>query len=118
MKNQLKSTSVRSLVSATLVAGSFFASTANASSIFNFEFMGTGSEVRNELLLKSKSLDGACGEKAKEDKTKEAKCGEAKCGEKKEAKKENKKNDKKAVGKKKESKTKEAKCGQGKCGTN
>lgn len=68
--------------------------TASAASISNYSSLGTGGDVRSELLTTSSSVgfsELACGEK----KTKEAKCGEK--------------------GKKK-GKAKEAKCGEGKCG--
>lgn len=79
---------------------------------FEINPLGSGGELRSELVNQtinpdqnftirnleakcgeSKSKEAKCGEKGK---TKEAKCGESKCGE--------------------EGKTKEAKCGESKCG--
>lgn len=118
-----------------LIAGALFSMTALSaaptSGLFDYNVMGSGAEVRTELLDNESSpktnLELNCGEKeapkekakeakkeaTKEAKSKEAKCGEGKCGEEgKKAKKSEKKAEKKA----KESKSKEAKCGEGKCG--
>lgn len=118
--------------SKTLLAGAFLASSlivggslsTNASNALSFNTLGSGAELRSELLGSSSdvqfNLEAKCGEKEKtepqkEAKTKEAKCGEGKCGEKqKEAKAKSKKA--KAQETKKEAKSKEAKCGEGKCG--
>ncbi|GAB4202175.1 MAG: hypothetical protein Fur0023_07720 [Bacteroidia bacterium] len=85
--------------------------------------LGTGAEVRNELITNrsiAKMLnDLKCGENktdAKTDKAKgkEGKCGEGKCGEKKAKGKEGKCGEGKCGEKK--AKGKEGKCGEGKCG--
>ena len=75
-------------------------SAVKATSLLNYNALGTAGEVRTSLV---KSIEATCGEKkaeTKDAKTKDAKCGEkkakdAKCGEKK---------------------AKDGKCGEGKCG--
>lgn len=98
---------------------------ANASEMFNFNELGSGSEVRANLLQSERAIEStielSCGEKSskKESKSSEAKCGEGKCGEHKaesSSKEESTKESKKATEKKEESKSSEAKCGEGKCG--
>ena len=102
----------KSIFNGSMIAGAIMSLTsisANAATLTNYSSLGTGGQVRSELLSSVSSfgnLELKCGE----NKTKEAKCGEdkskeAKCGEK------TKKDDKK-----KEGKGKEAKCGEGKCG--
>lgn len=127
MKN-FKNTSI---VTGSLLVGALFSTaTGTAANLFDFDYLGTGAELRSNLLatdvsnMLSNKVDdlkcgeGKCGDKKTETKTegksKDAKCGEGKCGEKKDAKKETKKTTKKT--KKAESKTKEGKCGEGKCG--
>ncbi len=112
----------KSIFNGSMIAGAIMSLTsisANAATLTNYSSLGTGGQVRSELLSSVSSfgnLELKCGEnktkesKCGEDKSKEAKCGEnkgkeAKCGEK------SKKDDKK-----KEGKGKEAKCGEGKCG--
>ena len=98
----------KSIFSGSVIASAFIglaSLSANASSLTNYSTLGSGSEVRSELLEQTcgakdaKTTDAKCGEK--DAKTKDAKCGgkakEAKCG-------------------KKEGKGKEGKCGEGKCG--
>lgn len=138
--NDKKNNKVKNIIlTGTIVAGSVFGlNTLNASATDTFRYseLGSGAELRSELLKSDatdmRMIDLSCGEdsKAKESKSKEAKCGEGKCGEKKDAKAKDKdkkkadaKSDKKADAKadKKdakasESKSKEAKCGEGKCG--
>ncbi len=102
----------------------------NSSALFSYHVLGSGAEVRTQI-LEEKSVSGTvyelkCGSEKEESKKKsetkkgeatkaekgkstEAKCGEGKCGsEKKEGKSEEKKEG--------ESKSTEAKCGEGKCG--
>ncbi len=138
MKNfETKSTS-NNLLKGTLIAGALFSvsalSASTTSSLYDYDTMGSGAEVRGMLLNASapssvmnfemkcgegKDTEAKCGEGEKketkeakkegksESKATEAKCGEGKCGEKKaETKKEAKE----------ESKATEAKCGEGKCG--
>lgn len=134
----------RNFIKGTLVAGALLSVTALSatpnSSLFEYNALGSGAEVRTEILHNHASpfnnLEAKCGEKSTkkaEDKKAEAKCGEGKCGEgkcgdkKTEATKadtinsETKaatttttltKKEKKAA----EAKAKEAKCGEGKCG--
>ncbi len=102
----------------TILAGSVIAGailglsniTANATSLTSYSTLGSGAEVRSELLntpSATNAFELACGAKAKDakcgDKTKakDGKCGEGKCG------------DKKKDGK---GKSKDGKCGEGKCG--
>ncbi|MBR8537334.1 hypothetical protein KDU71_17325 [Carboxylicivirga sediminis] len=86
---------------------------ANAENLLNYGDLGSGAELRTNLLEQYgspvhtanlpdtyKSGEAKCGE---------GKCGEGKCGEEKKA--EGTKEAKKA-----ETKTTEAKCGEGKCG--
>jgi len=104
MKNSQKTTSI---LKGSLIAGAIGLTsiTAGASNLFNYNALGSGAELRSELLnlnaspLKVAELE--CGDKKKEgDK---GKAGEQKCGDKKKAA------DSKG-------KTGEAKCGEGKCG--
>ena len=112
----------------TVAVGSF---NANAANLFETSDLGSGAELRNELLAKNHSSvntlfdnsevelkcgEGKCGEgkcggekskkaDAKDSKSSEHKCGEGKCG-----------GDKKDAKKSDESKSSEHKCGEGKCG--
>ena len=88
------------------------AASVSASSLLNYNALGTAGEVRNSLV---KTVEATCGEKKADTKATDAKCGEkkakdAKCGEKKA------KDAKCGEGKCGEKKTKDAKCGEGKCG--
>jgi len=84
----------------------------NAENLFNYGELGSGAEVRSNLLEQYGSpvstanvpVDFIIGE---------AKCGEGKCGEEK---KTEKKTEKTTEAKKSETKTTEGKCGEGKCG--
>ena len=133
----------KNLLKGTLVAGALFSvsslTAATTSSLFDYETMGSGSQVRSELLSspsatstanyqitagENKTMDASCGE----NKTKDASCGANKKEMKKESKdskaqKESKVKDAncgdkkaKADSTKTESKTKEGKCGEGTCG--
>lgn len=113
-------------VAGTIMAGSFLASASSlrAETLFNYNSVGTGSEMRTNLLdsspnrnlelkcgnnsesksekkpaSESKSKDAKCGEKKTESKTKDGKCGAVK-----------------ADSSKASSKSKDGKCGEGKCG--
>lgn len=115
----------KNLIKGTLVAGALLSITAlsatpNSSNLFDYNALGSGAEVRTEILHNDvnpfNTFEAKCGEKAKAGETKstEAKCGEGKCGEGKcgeKAKKSAKKGKAKA-----EAKAAEAKCGEGKCG--
>lgn len=119
MINKKENNTVKSILKGTVIAGALFAGTtlsANAcSNLFNYDILGSGAEVRSELLAETTApyfgLDANCGEKSAETKTDaktttEAKCGDGKCGDKTTAKTDTTT----------ESKTKDAKCGDGKCG--
>ncbi|MCT4624557.1 MAG: hypothetical protein N4A46_13130 [Schleiferiaceae bacterium] len=138
MENQ-KNT--KKLISGSIILGSVIGfGGVQAAELFNYNDLGSGSEVRAQLLQSERAIDnaielscgektegkstehkcgeGKCGEKAKksskEGKATESKCGEGKCGEKgKESKKKSAKE-----GKATESKCGEGKCGEGKCGGN
>lgn len=124
----------KTILSGSVIASAILAvtgTTVNATSLTNFNTLGSGAEVRSGLLgnpadainayelncaaKDAKTKEASCGEKKAETKTetktdgkaKDAKCGEGKCGEKKDAKKAEAKTDGKA---------KDAKCGEGKCG--
>jgi uncharacterized low-complexity protein len=128
----------KKLLKGSLIAGALITVAGvqvNATNLFEYDDLGSGSELRQELIAKATSYDtertfemkcgeGKCGEtdktdtkKAKTDqaesKTKEAKCGEGKCGE---DKKESKADDSTKGAEKSDGKTNEAKCGEGKCG--
>ncbi|MFN3952018.1 MAG: hypothetical protein ACK4KT_06415 [Thermaurantimonas sp.] len=105
MKNKEKNLFGGALAAATLAALTSLNAKSTDFSIFT---LGTGAEVRTELLTGQSSNkflnDLRCGESkastkksGKKAKTSEGKCGEAKCGESK-------------------TKTSEAKCGEAKCG--
>lgn len=125
------------LVAGALISVSALSATPNASDLFDYSALGSGAEVRSEILHNQSgplnNFEAKCGEKSTEKaegKKAEAKCGEGKCGEEKavEAKADAKKADVKKSGKKAgkkaaaktekkaESKSKEMKCGEGKCG--
>ncbi len=89
------------LVSCSMIAAALMSvSAVKATSLLNYNALGTAGEVRTSLV---KSIEATCGEKKAE--TKDAKTKDAKCGEKK-AK----------DGKCGEKKAKDGKCGEGKCG--
>ncbi|HAQ70622.1 hypothetical protein N9545_03050 [Salibacteraceae bacterium] len=112
MKNTNKG--LGALITGTLMAGALLG-TSNANELFSYSDLGSGSELRADLLDASntgfKSPEGKCGEakadeksesKADDSKAAEHKCGEGKCGE---AKADMKPADSKAA---------EHKCGEGK----
>lgn len=105
----------RNLIGGSIVAGAILAVsglTTNAAGMFSYNNLGTGEEVRTNLLSSNgnnaKTLELTCGTKEKTDSTakkgKDGKCGEGKCGEKKKMD---------STGTKK---GKDGKCGEGKCG--
>jgi len=105
------------IVTGTIIAGSFSVNAqAGDANLFEYDNLGSGAELRSELLQKNseryKTFEMKCGgkkaEASKNDKSSEAKCGEGKCGG------EDKKAD--SAKKAKEAKSAEAKCGEGKCG--
>ena len=140
MKKDKKMLKSVSLITGAMLTGSLasFAASQNSESLLEYQSLGSGAEVRSELMdlnspqiLNSETTfkmgelkcgegkcgEGKCGEgdKKKEDgkakaKKSETKATEAKCGEGKDVKTEKK------AETKKEGKTSEAKCGEGKCG--
>ncbi len=128
-KRENKNGLLKSVVLSGMIAGAMpFA--ANADNLFSYEDLGSGSQLRGNLIEKYVSPTDAinlAGENyVFEAKCGEGKCGEGKCGEKEgDKKKETKKKgtEKKATKSKakteksaEKGKTKEAKCGEGKCG--
>lgn len=117
MSNNLKASAKLSLLAAgVLAAGSV---TANAEvNIFDYEAMGSGNDVRSELLSESSSdYIGTLSEseaKLQEGKCGEGKCGEGKCGEGEEEGEEGEEEGEE--GKEGEGKCGEGKCGEGACG--
>ena len=97
------------LITGTLVAGSFSVSAnANQDNLFEYDNLGSGAELRSELIemnsVRHKTFEMKCGgESDKDSKTSEANCG---AGDKKAEKSDSTKKAKSA----------EAKCGEGKCG--
>jgi uncharacterized low-complexity protein len=138
MKNK-KAIKISALAAGSLLVGAF---SANATETQSFEDLGTGSELRSELLSNLNPVqffknteveltcgEGKCGDKAKDaekakdaktekpaDKAGEHKCGEGKCGEKAKDEKKEAAPAKEAGDKAKEDKAGEHKCGEGKCG--
>lgn len=114
------------VVTGTVMTGALLSSgPAEASDLVQFDDLGSGAELRADLLdaqntgfksPEAKCGEGKCGE---ESKASEHKCGEGKCGESKpaaeskgtKAAKETKESEAAA-----ESKPSEHKCGEGKCG--
>ena len=136
MNNKRNHTRKAAVISGTLVTGlvaGLAANDVNANELFEYSDMGSGYELRNDL-INLNMVEQALATNTVRAKVWEDKCGEGKCGEekKKEEKKEVKKEvkegtnenalksetEKKAEEEKKakEEKTKEAKCGEGKCG--
>lgn len=127
-KNFIKGT----LIAGALLSVSALSATPDASRLFDYNVLGSGAEVRSEILNNeispNNNFEAKCGEKSDnktEGKKTEAKCGEASCGEKKgeASKTEKKKSDSKNTTTnttksttKSESKSTDAKCGEGKCG--
>lgn len=137
MKNK-KTIKISALAAGSILVSAF---SANAVSNQSFEDLGTGAELRSELLSNLNPIkffnnteveltcgEGKCGDKAKDaekakaaktekpaDKAGEHKCGEGKCGEK--ATDEKKEAAPAKEGEKaKDDKAGEHKCGEGKCG--
>lgn len=117
------------LKSASVLAGALLTSTAIAatpsSNLLEYNDLGTGSEVRSNLIEMNASTSDLRAIEAY--KVSDLKCGEGKCGgDEKKAEKKGEKKSKKSEGKsdkksdkkaeKSESKTGESKCGEGTCG--
>ncbi|MCT4587674.1 MAG: hypothetical protein N4A71_07620 [Carboxylicivirga sp.] len=117
-KKEKRSRLLKTVVIGGMIAGASSLS-ANAGDLLNYGDLGSGSELRSDLLEQYGSpvstanlpSDYIVGEA----KCGEGKCGEGKCGEGKEKTKEKKGKEAKTA-KKGETKTSEAKCGEGKCG--
>jgi uncharacterized low-complexity protein len=126
MKTERKSSVLKRAVLSGMIAGALPLA-GNAENLMNYDIMGSGSEIRSDLLNQyGSSIDGVSNEQS-DYIVGEAKCGEGKCGgdsgkevEGSEAKsaKEGKTSEatcgKKS--KKEEGKTTEAKCGENTCG--
>lgn len=138
MNNKKKALKISALATGALVGT---VGVTHATNLFTADDLGTGYELRSDLIAKHDALgqfvdnqhielkcgEGTCGEKSeektekkkaasKESKASEHKCGEGKCGEGK-CGEEMEKSEKKAKMKKSEkSKSGEHKCGEGKCG--
>ncbi|MBA7537033.1 hypothetical protein ES705_29299 [subsurface metagenome] len=114
-KSKVKSTA---LLAGILVGGTALnlsAANVNSSDLLDYTSLGSGAELRTELLdlnrISLNAIDRINSENTL--KFSELKCGEGKCG----GDKENEKEGKVEKGEKaKESKTDESKCGEGKCG--
>lgn len=138
MKKDKKILKSATVLTSALLTGSLagFAASGTQNNLLDYSSMGSGSEVRSEIMnmnapniLHNESTykfgELKCGEgegekkaekkkegKKVEGKTSEHKCGEGKCGEGE----GEKKSEKQKEGKKGEGKTSEQKCGEGKCG--
>lgn len=112
--NLLKST----LVAGALISVSSLGAAPASSNLFNYNALGSGSQVRTGIINSHSpfnamnTFEAKCGEKSK---TSEAKCGEGKCGEGKCGEGAKASADS-AKTKSAEAKATEAKCGEGKCG--
>jgi uncharacterized low-complexity protein len=127
----------KTILSGSVIASAILAvsgTNVGATSLTDFNTLGSGAEVRSSLLgnpadainafelacgekKDAKAKEASCGEK-KDGKAKEAKCGEgkakdAKCGE---HKTDDKAKEAKCGEHKTDGKAKDAKCGEGKCG--
>ena len=128
----MENKNLKSLAASALALGALglIANPASAENLVTSTDLGTGAELRSDVLglndaapsifnntdIELKCGEGKCGEEkkaegeqAEESKTGESKCGEGKCGEEKKA-------EKKAEKTEGESKSGEHKCGEGKCG--
>ncbi len=138
MKKSIKTNSVKSVVTGLVLSSCVF--TLGPSNSFSFTDLGSGSEVRTNLMTEVESSSDLLAQAAKQTKStkstekttkaetksepkgKEGKCGEGKCGEgkcganKEKASKDTKADTSTKTKTVKESKAKEGKCGEGKCG--
>lgn len=120
MKTKRSNLKTAVLISGAVVGGTalaFGAESVNTEKLLEYSSLGSGAELRTELLeineISSKAIERMNSEttvKFSELKCGEGKCGEGKCGEDK--KKDEKKKDAKAD----ESKAGESKCGESTCG--
>ena len=123
----MENKNLKSLAASALALGALglIANPASAENLFTSTDLGTGAELRSDVLglndagpsifnntdIELKCGEGKCGEekKAEGEQAEESKTGESKCGEEKKA-------EKKAEKTEGESKSGEHKCGEGKCG--
>ncbi len=105
MENK-KSIQISALATGALVLGAFTTGNAMANDTKLFEDLGSGAELRSELLANNNPIQFMNNREV------ELKCGEGSCGEK--AKED--KSDKKAKAADDETKTPEGKTGEGSCG--
>jgi uncharacterized low-complexity protein len=119
MSNKLKASAKLSLLAAGVLAAGSVSANAEVS-IFDYEAMGSGNDVRSELLNQSTTdyigTLSATEAKLQEGKCGEGKCGEGKCGEGEEEEEEGGEEEEGEEGKEGEGKCGEGKCGEGKCG--
>lgn len=114
MNNKLKTSTKLSLLAAGVLATG--AATASADvNIFDYEAMGSGNEVRAELLSNT-TADYVGTLTASEVKLQEGKCGEGKCGEGTCGEGEGEEEGEEGEEEGEEGKEGEGKCGEGKCG--
>jgi uncharacterized low-complexity protein len=112
MKNDSTILKKSGILTGVLFTGAILAFPAigsEASDIYNYSNLGSGSELRSELLDLNNSSSDLAARAISFEKYVEGKCGEGKCGEKKDSKESKK--DTVTTGK-----TSEGKCGEGKCG--
>lgn len=90
MRKSKVSRRLGAFVTSTLMTGAIAGSTAQAHELIGFEDLGSGAEVRADLLAspstgfkspEAKCGEGKCGDENAETKAAEHKCGEGKCGE-------------------------------------
>lgn len=123
----MENKNLKSLAASALALGALglIANPASAENLFTSTDLGTGAELRSDVLglndaapsifnntdIELKCGEGKCGEEKKTEgeQAEESKTGESKCGEEKKA-------EKKAEKTEGESKSGEHKCGEGKCG--
>jgi len=114
--NKQSKRNLGAIITGTIMSGALLGTTtANATEMFNYDDLGSGAELRSDLLNASntgfkspeaKCGEGKCGDEKAETKSADHKCGEGKCGEEKANAKEESS----------EAKASDHKCGEGKCG--
>jgi uncharacterized low-complexity protein len=115
MEKKRKLTTSKTILTSSVIAGTLFGISSlktSASTLFDYSSLGTGSEIRMDLLeddYSANAYEMKCGSSTDSTKTKDHKCGkDGKCG-------EGKCGDKHKDGKCGD-KHKDGKCGEGKCG--
>lgn len=88
MESKSKKRNLGAMITGTIISGALLTNGGlNANELFSYDDLGSGSELRSELLdagsNEFKTFEASCGEKKTEDESKAAehKCGEGKCGE-------------------------------------